>query len=200
MKKIPIILMSFCLLSYIAAAQQTKESVYKQLVTKHSPITSISATFDAADGSINNCYLQAKVGNKYVINLDNRVIVSDGKTIWNYAPARKNVVISEYIPEIAGITLDKFFFEVIGNLTPVSLTKNANSYILSLINTDKTQEIKSVNLILNSKCNTINGVEITTAGNTQKWLLKNYKINKPIADKVFTFKTPDNTEVIDMRK
>jgi outer membrane lipoprotein-sorting protein len=190
-----------CIINIFA---QDKDEIYNKLISKYGKINSVFVVFDSDDGQTKNCVLNAKRGNKYSIIMNSNKIVSDGKTIWNYHFARRSVVISEFIPEIAGITMDYFFFNVINNLQPIavkSVTSAAKgkNYYLELKNKDNTQEIQNVNIFLDSTFSKIIGIELFANGNYQKWKINKIEINKSIPESTFKFKTPKGVEEIDMR-
>jgi outer membrane lipoprotein-sorting protein len=196
------------LFSFSTKAQPDKAKVFNDLVKKFGKINSIESSFQDETNFSGKCNLKAKKGNKYSINIAGNKIICDGKTIWNYNPKNKNVVISDFSPEIGGITLDYFFFNVLENLEPITLksqisTKNNNSgqekYILELQNKDKMSEIKQVNLFINANLKKIDAIEIITSSGNQKWKILNLEINKKFLDADFSFKVPENVEIIDMR-
>ena len=204
MKKLPIIIFALCLLVCDLSAQKDKNAVYKELVSKYGKINTVIVSFDSEDGQMQNGVLKAKQGNKYNVTVGNHKIISDGKTVWNYNPARKFVVVSDFMPDMDAITLDYFFFNVLENLQPIALktelsTSRKKNQVLELQAKDRNTEIRRVNLFMDDKFSKINAIEITTSTGTQKWLIKNLEINKNIPDANFSFKTPAGVEEIDMR-
>jgi len=204
MKKILIIIFAFCLLLFELSAQTDKNEVYKKLVSQYGKINTITVAFDSDNGQIRNGILKAKKGNKYNITIGQNKIISDGKTVWNYNPIRKNVVITDFIPEMSGLTLDYFFFNILGNLQPIALktelsTARKKQQILELQAKDKNIDIRKVNLFMDENFSKITEIEIITNSFSQKWRIKNLEINKNIPDSNFIFKTPEGVEEIDMR-
>lgn len=203
MKKIPIILFYIVLLNYslLSQIQYDKNTVYKNLITKYGKINTIAVVLEESG---NNLVLKAKRGNKYNISMSGINVISDGKTIWTYNPMIKNVVISNFVADMSGLTLDYFFFNVIEKLQPVALktevsTSKKKRLILELQAKDKNMEIQKVNLFINEKISNITAIEVTTKSNVQKWTIKNLDINKTMPDTLFLFKTPKGVEEIDMR-
>ncbi|MPN27267.1 Outer-membrane lipoprotein carrier protein [bioreactor metagenome] len=203
MKKIPIILFYIVLLNYslLSQVQYDKNTVYKNLITKYGKINTIAVVLEESG---NNLVLKAKRGNKYNISMSGINVISDGKTIWTYNPMIKNVVISNFVADMSGLTLDYFFFNVIEKLQPVALktevsTSKKKRLILELQAKDKNMEIQKVNLFINEKISNITAIEVTTKSNVQKWTIKNLDINKTMPDTLFLFKTPKGVEEIDMR-
>ena len=205
MKKILIIIFAICAITTVNLfAQADKNEVYRKLVQQYGKINTITVAFDSDDGQIRNGLLKAKKGNKYNITIGNQKIISDGKTIWNYNPRRKSVVISEFIPEMGGITLDYFFFNILGNLQPIALktelsTANQKRQVLELQAKDRNIDIRRVNLFMDDRFSKITGIEITTNSFTQKWQINSLEVNKNIPDSNFIFKIPEGVEEIDMR-
>ena len=206
MKKTSIIIVAIFTVATVnnLFAQTDKNEVYRKLVQQYGKINTITVTFDSEDGQIKNGILKAKTGNKYNISFGSNKIISNGQTIWNYNPKRKNVIITDFIPEIGGITLDYFFFNILGNLQPISLktetsTSRGRQQMLELQSKDRTSEIRKVNLFMDEKFTKITGIEITTNNFSQKWIIRSLEINKNIPDSNFNFKTPEGVEEIDMR-
>jgi len=185
-------------------AKIDKNEIYKKLVSQYGNINTITVAFDSDDGQIRNGMLKAKKGNKYNITIGRNKIISNGKTVWNYNAARKNVIISDFIPEMSGITLDYFFFNVLGNLQPIALktelsTTKKKRQVLELQANDRSIDIRRVNLFMDENFSKITGIEITTNSFTQQWTIKSLEINKNIPDTNFNFRIPEGVEEIDMR-
>lgn len=202
-----------CLLVLLIASNfnlsaQDKFQIYKNLISQYGNIESV--TVDAkSEGSWVLTTIKAKRGNKFNITMGDLHIVSDGKTVWNYNSSRKVVVVSNYddVCDEGGFTsisLDNFFFNVLQKLQPISLssvlnTKNGKQNLLKLQNEDPAQDIQQVNLYLDSSFKTIQDIEIITSSVTQKFQVSKLSINKKISDGIFTFKSPKDVEVVDMR-
>ncbi len=203
MKKIFIIISLF-LITNSLFSQQDKNKIFTNLKKKYGNAKSIILTFGSSEKEANNYILRAKIGNKFHIAMDNRKIICDGKTVWNYNIVAKNVIISEFANELSGLTLDYFFFNIFDKLKPVELKTELSSsskknYILDLNCTDNSIEIKKVSLFLDSAYSKIIAIKIKTNDIEQKWYVKDLQINKQLKDDEFIFKIPNGVETIDYR-
>ncbi len=201
-----LILLELLAFTNVVMAQQDKNIVFKKLQKKYGNAESILIIFSNDETMRGNGTIKAKKTNKFHIVVEGRKIVCDGKTLWNYNPTKKNVIISEFSDELAGITLDYFFFNAFDNLRPDVLKSELSSstkknYILSLVpeKNSKMLDITSVDLYLNNNFDTIKAIKINNSGGSQKWIIKNIKINPKINNTEFIFKIPEQTEIIDYR-
>ena len=192
------------LMQILANAQPNKNNVFDTLVAKYGKINSVEVTFKENDLS-EKYNLKAKKGNKFVFNAGKNQIICNGKTIWNYNYYNKNVVISDFEPNENIFTLDYFFFNVLSDLQPISLSSQIGNssknktYLLELQSKDKFSFIRIVKLTLDEKLKNITSIEIITNSETYKWIIDNLQFNKNLNDSIFEFTTPKNIEEIDLR-
>ena len=205
--KILIILFLFSIISFqlLLAANPDKSKVYNDMIKKYGKINTISVVCEDSD-NLGNMVINAKQGNKYRIKMNNMEIVTNGKSIWSYSSQRKLVVISSFVEDDAGISLDNIFFNVIPDLQPISLqsvvsNKKTKQYRLELHNNKKNSEIKIIYLYIDDKITKIEGIEIIGNNNKHKvkWDIKKLEINKSMPDSIFIFNTPEGVEEIDTR-
>ena len=196
----------------ILIAQPNKNSVFDTLVTKYGKINSVEVIF-RDNNSSENYNLKAQKGNKFVLNIGKNKIICNGKTIWNYNHHKKNVIINDFIPDENNFTVNYFFFNVLNNLQPISLSsqistlnKNNKTYLLELGYSNKMNKlennffsIKNVKLTLNEKLNNIINIEIITNSDIYNWNIIHLQFNKHYNDLIFEFKVPKDIEEIDMR-
>jgi outer membrane lipoprotein-sorting protein len=187
---------------------QTIQSVYDELLAKYGKMESVSLDFSMREKTGFKGSLKAKSGNKFILRLPYRTVYCNGKTVWNYSPKDKKVIISDYDAENEqSISLERFFFRFIKDFEPVSLAKENNSkagisHVLSMkpkttASIDET--IEEIKIWLDIKKYTIRAFQVVTAGDIITWDVINLKINGKIANSEFEFKAPDGVEVIDMR-
>lgn len=180
-----------------------KNELYKSIIEKYGSLKSISFSFKSAKVPSISGSIKAKKGNKYILNSFDRLITCDGKTIWNYSPKDKNVIITEYTDDMTNSSLEKLFFGTLTNMSPIELkeensSKNGSSYVLKLA-PKSNSNIKAITLWINKDKNDIKAIQIKTNESETKWILTNVKINSELSDKSFKFVVPKGAEVIDMR-
>ena len=148
--------------------------------------------------------LKALRSGKYVLDLNDRTIICDGHTIWNYHPSRKNVTINE-VRSRPSTSLDIVLFNFLYNYQPKELKEvmiGKESYqTLELIpkNGKSAMGIQSLTLFVKKGNVEIKRITAIDGNQTMAWNLESMKINTSFSDGLFTFIPPKNAEVIDLR-
>jgi outer membrane lipoprotein-sorting protein len=194
--------------NFLFASNISKEKVFNDFIKKDGNIKTINAVCSNPEAGFNDINIIAKRGNKYRIKTNHIEIYCDGNAIWNYNPAKKSVLISNFDAENTQniFSIDNLFFNVFPNLEPTKLqsvlsNKKNKQYRLDLYNKNRNTEIKEVYLYLDANLTKIEGIEIITNNIkiAPKWNIKKLEINKSIADDAFIFKVPQGVEEIDTR-
>lgn len=186
-------------------AQSSKEKVFEKLKSKFSNLQTISVDFNLLENKNISGNLTAKKGNKYIISISDRKIYCDGKTIWNFVPEGKNVLVSNYDSHSESASIEKIFFEFTKNFQPEKLYKaqssySSGSYILELLpKENQNNEITKIRIVLSSDFNSILQIIINRNYVEENWKISNLKLDAPIDDNKFKFKVPDGVELIDLR-
>ncbi|MFT4061752.1 MAG: outer membrane lipoprotein carrier protein LolA [Edaphocola sp.] len=117
MKKfIALLLVAATFVSFNAAAQDAKaKAILDKVSAKFKSMGSLKANFkldlfDAkgkSKGTKSGTFLMK--GNKYSVDLGGQQIKSDGKSVWTYLPANKEVQVTAYDPNAQAISPDKLF-------------------------------------------------------------------------------------------
>ncbi len=192
---------------YISDAQNDKQKEYNKLLEKFSGLNSLSTKF-IVDGNYKiTGSIKAKKGNKYVLDLSNRTIISNGKTLWNYSKRNNNVVISKFDENSTDFSIEQFFFSYLLAYTPIELkneSKSKGEYLHILRIEPETKEkmlfgINYIDIKYDAKSYDIVALDIAEGNNIQFWRLQDFKINPNLSDSIFEFKPPKDAEVIDMR-
>ena len=165
-------------------------------------IESVSLNFKLVGNDFSG-NLIAKKGNKYKMNLGDRIIICDGKTIWNYSEKDNKVVIGDFQKDNENISLEDIFFSFIENFEPVSLIsmKDGNSYLIKLKSKDSINympDISEVNLKISKKF-IIESIQIIENNETLTWQIRKLKYTNHIEDSEFEFAIPKKCTVIDLR-
>ena len=202
------ILTALLILSFLSIlqGQPTKDynSCFEQLVHKYSGVTSISFRFKSTDMSDMRGKISAEKGNKYYLELLDRTIVCDSKTLWNFSKPDKKLIISNFEgDDNKESSIEQFFFNFLKSYKPVSLTEESSSRgktstVLKLIPSENKQGVKYLMLYL-SKNYDIHSVSFFDGKKFQTWDVNDVVLNKKFPKNYFEFNPPENTTVIDLR-
>lgn len=200
-RKILILLLLIGILFSISVAKLSKHDVYKKLLDIYGNIESVSLDFNLVGNGFSG-NLIAKKGNNYKMEIGERIIICNGKTIWNYSPKDNKVVISDFEKERDNISLEDIFFTFIKNFEIDSLTHfKDDSYLIRLKTMDSSNfinDISEINLKI-SKFFIIQSIQIIENSETLTWQIKNLNCTNHFKDNEFEFKLPKNCSIIDLR-
>ncbi|MFA6569898.1 MAG: outer-membrane lipoprotein carrier protein LolA [Bacteroidota bacterium] len=179
---------------------------FNSIKEKYNKINAISFKFTSADNPDFRGTLSAESSNKYRLDLKNRTIVSNGKTLWNFDKTTNKVVITSIDESDAGSGhIQTFFFGFISQFqstelkTEISAKGGTRSYTLYLdAKNPQKSDIKKAILSLNPKTLGINAVQVLSDGKWQKWEIRDIKLNKVVGAK-YEFTPPEDAQIIDMR-
>lgn len=188
-------------------AQSAKETI-KKIQNKFNSIENFTANFSQSlfapsgneQGKVNGKFLY-KRKNKFVVELKNQNIVSNGETIWNYDKKFNRVVVSYLNDDPTSFSLEKFIFDY----PPLCKSKmvkdpaNDSEFVLELVPKDNDLQFKLVR-IWKSLDNLISKMELVDVGDMKySFAFSDVKVNQELAHQVFTFNAPKGTKVIDLR-
>ncbi len=207
MKKILAAFILILINTGFLSAQLDKESLYMNIVERFKNAESISLDFTLRENPEFTGHFRAVRGNKYIMEIGARQLISNGKTIWNYDRAEKTVVVSELLPDENDFSIEKFFFEILESYKPVKLTKESSSAGNSLLkleivpknNSGRIADINRIFIWLNSNSKEIRSIGIFTPEGSQVWDIGDVETNVGLEQEDFTFDPPENVEVIDLR-
>ena len=186
-------------------SQDKKNELFAQLRKRYGNMNSLEAKFVGIEpiSGITGT-LKAMRSGKYILDLNDRKIICDGHTVWNYHPARKNVTINE-IKSRPSSSLDIVLFNFLYNYQPKDFQDfsigNISHHGLELIpkNGKSALGIKSLTIYVKKGSSEIRRISAIDGNQKQVWDLEALKINGGITDANFTFIPPKDTEIIDLR-
>ena len=149
--------------------------------------------------------VKAKKGNKFVLDLGERILVSNGVTVWNYSKSANSVVISNF-EDKGQVSIEKVFFTFLQSYkasASFSEQTSTGQKLTTLRLVPPTPEdmisgVKSIELGLSPKTLDVLRITITDAS-TQKWNVSSLKINVKFPDSTFNFTPPKGVKSVDMR-
>ncbi len=187
---------------------QSPNQVLKRLQDKFNSLNNFSANFtqtfssQKTDGGKSTGKFFYKKKNKFIVELKNQTIVSDGETIWNYDQRFKRVVISSLRDDPTSFSLEKFVFDY-PPLCKVKLLKdeklNTGEYLIELTPKDQDMQFKEVKIWINTE-NLISKMELLDLGDMiYSFLFNDIKLNQDMPDSKFIFYAPKGIHIIDLR-
>ncbi len=198
-------LIFFFLVSFqILYAQSGAESL-KKIQNKFNSITDFTANFiqtDCKSSVKNSVALKGKIyykkKNKFVVELKNQLIVSNGEFIWNYNQKQKQVIISYLSDEPTVYSIEKIIYNY-PSLCSIKLTKKDNEEIIQLIPKEGMLDLKDIKIWKDNN-NMISKLEVTDIGDMCYFIqFEDITINQNIPDNKFTFNPPKGIRVVDLR-
>jgi outer membrane lipoprotein carrier protein len=151
--------------------------------------------------------VKMKKGNKYRIESQQQTLVTDGKTVWLYTPASKQVLIDSYRSDPRTFSPDRFLLGLPKNFQATLLNENAASvgadYVLKLApksNTESTKLFKSLKVWVAEKDWSVRKIEYVDMNDTRTvYTLSALQFDDGVPEDAFRFTPPPQTNVVDLR-
>ena len=141
-----------------------------------------------------------KKENNLRLELKNLIIVSDGKTNWNYNKRLKKVIISNYDENDPSVlSLKRIIFDYPSKCEVSEDTKDGENVLILKPKINSGINAELVKIWLNREYDISKVLVNESAGNSIEVRFSNYKINGEIPDSKFSFTPPQGTKVIDLR-
>ena len=148
--------------------------------------------------------LYLKKGDRYRIETDFQTIVTDGKVVWTYSAEKAQVFIdrmekSEENP-LPRELLMKYTNEFKAEYVRSEKLNEFDCHVLRLLPREEDAFLRQVVAWIDKKTSLAVQIEQTDLNdNLTVYRLKNITLNPNLADQLFTFTIPENTETIDLR-
>ncbi len=197
------------LIGFTFVAAQSANDAIRRLQHKFNSINNFTAEFsqgvfttkgDDQGKSLGKFFYKKK--NKFIVELKNQIIISDGSNVWNYDKKFKRVVISYLVDDPTSFSLEKFIYDYPGLCKSRLLKDNSaseNEDIIVLTPKDNDLQFKEVKIWKNSD-NLISKMELTDLGDMKySFSFSDLKTNIELPDHNFTFTPPKGTKIIDLR-
>ncbi len=194
----------FVLLPIIMFAQNP-QTILKLMQNKVKETAGFSCNFKQsfADNTKKKSSLSGKFvfayGDKYIVETKNFKITSDGKSVWNYTPNQKRVIISNTEDEASSFSIDRYLFKVpeLCKLTIIKDEKFPNA--IKLIPKSYDLEFSSAEVYADENY-FIRKVVITDTNDVTYILeLNDNKVITDLSQYKFTFSPPKGVKIVDMR-
>ena len=148
--------------------------------------------------------------NRFRMDSNVQVVVSDGETAWNYAPANAQVLVSDYSAIENDRSYEKLLFDLIllggydENYAPVYVgekkVQRKTCYVVDLSATKEDTYIHTIRLWIDKRLYLVRQVEYRNIhDDITTFVLSDLKVNKRVKADQFTFHVPNGVELIDLR-
>jgi len=148
--------------------------------------------------------LFVKKKNKYRLEMDDQVIVTDGQTIWSYSAPNHQVVIDKFKQDEQSLSAEKVLIGTPDNFTAtITGEEKIGGYettVLKLVPKDEQSFIHSLRLWVDEKDWMIRQVEIIDLSEKQTtYSVLQVHTNTGLQDSRFVYQIPKGADVVDLR-
>ncbi|PIQ08996.1 MAG: hypothetical protein COW71_08950 [Ignavibacteriales bacterium CG18_big_fil_WC_8_21_14_2_50_31_20] len=190
----------------ILVYSQNANEVIKNLQDRFTQTQTLQAEFSQTIYSNNNNKLNSLSGkfyfkkeNNFAIILQNRDIVSDGISVWNYDKTQKKVVISPFETGNTAFSLNEIIYSYPEKCELTLIDNNDNNFTIKSIPNNSEYSFKEAYITIN-KNYLLNKIEIVDFNNIKyAFELFFIEINPKIDEEKFQFNPPKEIETIDLR-
>lgn len=144
--------------------------------------------------------------NMFKMELGQKSIICDGKTIYNYDSQAQKVIISDYIDGGDVLAPERFFTsfpqQYIPSLKRVQGSKGSSYLLLTLVPEraeEKVGNLEKVVLKLQPLSYEVRELTISDGSIEETWILTNFSAKAALPKSEFTFQPPKQARVIDLR-
>lgn len=202
---------TFHLLPELNAAPLRAKDIVKKVKQKYESLESLKADFEqvynwvlAGETQTLKGTIFLKSGNKYRIETEGQIIVTDGKTVWTYSETNQQVIIDLLSKSgenpLPKDLLFRYSEEYIPHLAAEEKLDGKKTYILNLVPKDKEAFIKSMKIWVDaSSWLTVKIEQVDINDNINTYHVRNIEQNIQLDTSLFTLKIPPDTEVVDLR-
>lgn len=189
----------------LPVSAQYAEDIFAQAHKKYGESKSITTKFVQKGSSVHGKLL-LKRGNKFLIELPDRTIVCNGKTLWNYTPHEKKVVVNTYFESPDALSPEKLLQAFPVNYSPTLKKENRSNgesqYVLTLVpkeEKDIVGGLQKIQMKLIQRGMKLTEMEISDGTTTRGWTFSELKTDVDVSDSAFEFEVPKEVRVIDLR-
>jgi outer membrane lipoprotein-sorting protein len=149
--------------------------------------------------------LLVKRGNHFRLDLPDRTIVCNGKTVWNYDRTSKKLVISPFKDNAATISPERIFLSFPKNYKPTlkkELKSEGGLWRLTLVPASPKELVggmQHVEMRLQPTTLMLKELKMSDDATVYQWTMAEFKLGVPLLAEQFEFQPPKDAQVIDLR-
>jgi len=196
----------------MSSLAQSVDDIVEEIQERYENLENLSAEFKQVEhfqltGSTNETSgkIFVKNGTQYRLETEDRVIVTDGMTVWTYSKFNNQVLIDRVKKNDASVLprdmLFKYPRDYYASLLNTEDYDEEEHYILKLDPKEDTHGyVKSMKIWVNSDNYLISKIDYTDFNeNISTFAINKIDIKKVLKESFFKFKVPDGVEVVDLR-
>lgn len=162
-------------------------------------VFAVSKARQSSDGT-----LSLAKGNRYRIAFDDRVIVSDGATVWSWSKSNAQVVVDRFRDDPNGLTPERLLVRLPSDYTAVLTGKEEvggeETTIVKLTPQAPGRQVRWFKLWVDEGRLSIVRLQVMDlAENETTYDLRDIAADRGVADSTFRFTAPPGVEVLDLR-
>jgi chaperone LolA len=148
--------------------------------------------------------LYLKKPNMYRLELPERTVVTDGKTVWSYSVPNKQVLIDRFKLTPGSLTPEQILTgapeDFSSTLLDPERVGDSKTIVVKLTPRNDASLIESLKLWVDDQSWLIKKVELIDVNEKKtEYLVRDIKTNTGLPDSQFTYEVPDGVEVVDLR-
>ena len=191
---------------------QSIDDIVEEIQERYEDLQNLSAEFVQLEyfkltGSKNETRgkIYVKNGIKYRLETEDRIIVTDGESVWTYSIFNNQVLVDRAKKNDGSMLprdlLFKYPREYYASLLDKVVYNDEDYYIVKLDPKEETQGyVKTMKIWVNCDSYLISKVEYTDFNdNTSTFAIQKIDIEKVLPDSFFNFQIPEGVEVVDLR-
>lgn len=145
-----------------------------------------------------------KKQNKYRVEQQNLLLVTDGVTVWSYNPANKQVLIDKFKIDERSLTPERvltaapkdYYSSILGK----EKVGKVETILLKLVPKDEDSIVRVMKVWVDESNWLFRKVEIEDVNGRQTtYIVSDIKVNIGIPDSRFTYQVPNGVEAVDLR-
>ena len=208
--KLKLFIIVFALV--VVSSAQSVEDIVDEIQERYEGLENLSAEFKQVEifqltGTKNETTgkIYVKDGTQYRLETEDRIIVTDGVTVWTYSAFNNQVLIDRIKKNDTSVLprdlLFKYPRDYYASLLSTEDYEDEEHYILKLDPKEETHGyIKSMKIWVNSDSYLISKIEYTDFNeNTSTFAIRKIDIIKKLDVSFFKFEIPEGVETVDLR-
>lgn len=176
------------------------DNIIMRFQERYQGITSVRCAFSSSaklEGT-----LAAVRGGKFRMTLSDRVIVSDGTSVYNATPSAKTVIVNRFNPKASDVSIERVFFELLTVYRATIQSANGRTRTLRLVPPAPSAVVHGVRelfVVLRADTLVISTITAVTDAGQFAFAITKLAINTSIPTSTFSYVPPAGWEVIDLR-
>lgn len=148
--------------------------------------------------------LQFKKTNRYRVEFEGQMVITDGETVWSYSQANNQVLIDRFKLDERSLSPERILTAAPEDFSATLIgrekTVHGEAIVLKLVPRDASTVVKSMKLWVYESDWLIHRVEILDQhGKETSYQVSSFKTNIGIPDSRFVYQVPAGVDVVDLR-